>query len=36
MASWKNKRIAEKIRDPETYYAEWKGDKDYLKHKEEA
>ena len=28
--------MAEKIRDPETYYAEWKNDPNYLKHKEEA
>ena len=27
-------RMAEKLRDPETYYAKWKGDKDYLENKE--
>ena len=31
-----DERMAEKIIDPETYYVIWKGDKDYLKHKEEA
>ena len=36
MGSMENERMALKLRDPETYYAIWKGDKDYLKHKEEA
>ena len=31
-----NERMALKLRDRETYYEIWKGDKDYKKHKEEA
>ena len=36
LGTYQDEITAEKIRDPETYYALWKGDKDYLKHKEEA
>ena len=36
MGSMENERMALKLRDPETYYTIWKGDKDYPKHKKEA
>ena len=31
-----NKQIAEKLRDPEAYYLKWKGDENYLEHKEQV